>query len=277
MTAQRQQEGPGQLRIGTSGWVYRHWLDRFYPPKMPSDEQLPFYAREFDSVEVNYSFYRLPPRSVFETWREQVPADFLFAVKASRYLTHLKKLKEPEEPLRRLMESASGLGAKLGPLLFQFAPNWHADVSRLRAFLGALDAYPGIRSTFEFRHTSWFVPEVYSLLERAGAALCIAVRKDEPLNLRLTAPWTYIRVHGGQHGIGLTDAEVRTWAERIQQFRGDSIDTYIYFNNDPDGWAIENARLLRSLVSTAGGNCDTVGPSRASPPTRARGNPSPGG
>lgn len=240
---------PAQLRIGTSGWVYKQWLGIFYPPKIPSGEQLPFYAREFDSVEVNYSFYRLPLRSVFESWHNQVEPDFLFAVKASRYITHIKKLKEPEEPLRRLMESAGGLGPKLGPILFQLAPNWHADIERLRGFLEALRAYPDIQATFEFRHPSWLVPEVYVLLEAADVALCIPVRKDVPLTIRLTAPWTYIRIHGGEHGLGLTDEEVRTWAARIADFRRDGVDTYIYFNNDPEGWAIWNARLLKSLLA----------------------------
>src|SRR5438067_7252988 len=168
-----ERQGPGAssasagpaLRIGTSGWVYKHWSGIFYPPKLAGEKQLPFYAERFDTVEVNFSFYRLPERSVFETWRRQTPEGFLFAVKGSRYLTHMKKLKEPEEPLSRLMGRASGLGEKLGPILFQFPHTWSVHVERLESFLQALQTYPGQRFAFEFRHSSWLTPRVYELLE----------------------------------------------------------------------------------------------------------------
>src|SRR5579859_6115070 len=173
------------LWIGTSGWVYKHWLGIFYPARMPSPQQLPFYAARFPTVEVNYSFYRLPERAVFETWREQTPQGFLFAVKGSRYLTHMKKLKDPQEPLSRLMERAGGLGEKLGPILFQFPWTWAADRGRLAAFLEALRSYAPQRFAFEFRHDSWLRPEIYSLLEEAGAALCLPVSPSMPLDVRL--------------------------------------------------------------------------------------------
>ena len=239
----------GCLWIGTSGWVYKHWLGIFYPPKMPGSQQLPFYAEHFDSVEVNYSFYRLPPRSVFEGWREQSPQNFLFAVKASRYLTHIKKLKDPEEPLTRLMESATGLGDKLGPVLVQVPPRWHVDLERLQGFLQALRAYPGQQFTMEFRDRSWLVPEVSEMLKDAGVALCVEVRVNVPLDLTLTAPWTYVRVHGGQHGMGLTEEELVQWAGRIRAWREQGVDVYVYFNNDPEGWAIYNGRRLQELTS----------------------------
>jgi len=239
----------GRLWIGTSGWVYKHWLGIFYPRAMPGDRQLPFYAEHFPTVEVNFSFYRLPERSVFELWRGQTPPDFLFAVKGSRYLTHMKKLKDPEEPLSRLMDRARGLEEKLGPILFQFPHTWHADVDRLGAFLDALRRYPGQRYTFEFRHRSWLSPAVYSLLETAGAALCLPVGPNVPLDLRLTAPWTYIRMHSGQYGTGYTDGELHSWANRIRSFIRDSVDTYVYFNNDPEGHAIRDAERLGIMLT----------------------------
>lgn len=143
------------LQIGTSGWVYKHWMGLFYPPQLASVQQLPFYAQHFSTVEVNFSFYRLPERSVFETWRTQTPEGFLFAVKASRYLTHMKKLKDAEEPLERLMERVSGLQEKLGPILFQFPHTWPINIERLQSFLELLASYPKQRYTFEFRHSSW--------------------------------------------------------------------------------------------------------------------------
>src|SRR4051812_44793940 len=157
----------GCVRIGTSGWFYKHWMGIFYPARMPGAEQLPFYAQHFDSVEVNYSFYRLPPRSVFETWRAATPQDFLFAVKGSRYLSHMKKLKEPADPMRRLMESAGGLEEKLGPILIQLPPNWRLDLERLTTFVEALTPYAPQRFTIEVRNRTWLVPEVYHVLEQA--------------------------------------------------------------------------------------------------------------
>jgi uncharacterized protein YecE (DUF72 family) len=236
------------LRIGTSGWVYKHWMGIFYPPKMPGDEQLPFYARHFDTVEINFSFYRLPERSVFERWRETSPPDFLFAVKGSRYLTHMKKLKDPEEPLQRLMDHAGGLEEKMGPILFQFPAQWRVNLERLEGFVRALDGYPGRRWTFEFRHPSWLVPEVYALLEEAGAALCLPVHPKMPLDVRLTAPWTYIRMHFAQGGWAFSDAELAVWAVRIRDFLGAGVDVYIYFNNDPGGHALKDARQLKEML-----------------------------
>ncbi len=238
------------LQIGTSGWVYKHWMGIFYPPQLKSDRQLPFYAQHFSTTEVNFSFYRLPERSVFETWREQTPPDFLFAVKGSRYLTHLKKLKEPAEPLSRLMERASGLQEKLGPILFQFPPQWAIDVDRLQNFLKLLQAYPQQRYTFEFRHPSWLTSRVCELLESAGAALCLPVSPTVPLSIRLTAPWTYMRMHAGQWGVGYGDEELLIWAERIRSFRDRGADVYVYFNNDPDGNAIRDSQRLRALLES---------------------------
>jgi uncharacterized protein YecE (DUF72 family) len=238
------------LQIGTSGWVYKHWMNLFYPPQLQGDQQLVFYAQHFPTVEVNFSFYRLPERSVFETWRSQTPPDFLFAVKGSRYLTHMKKLKDPAEPLSRLMERASGLQEKLGPILFQFPHTWSLNSDRLQSFLELLASYPQQRYTFEFRHKSWLIPQVYELLEQAGAALCLPVSPTVPLDIRLTAPWTYIRMHSGQWGIGYSDEELSTWATHIRSFLQDGVDVYLYFNNDPEGHAIRDAQRLYAMLSS---------------------------
>ena len=236
------------LWIGTSGWVYKHWLGLFYPPKLPGERQLPFYAERFQTVEVNFSFYRLPERSVFETWRKQSPDGFLFALKGSRYLTHMKKLKDPEEPLSRLMEHAGGLQEKLGPILFQFPHTWRANVERLQAFLEALRAYAPQRYAFEFRHQTWLVEQVYTLLERHGAALCLPVSPHVPLDVRLTAPWTYIRMHGGRSSTGYGDDELATWAGHIRSFLDRGAETYVYFNNDPEGHALRDAERLAGML-----------------------------
>lgn len=236
------------LWIGTSGWVYKHWMGIFYPAGMPSDEHLAFYAQRYRTVEVNFSFYRLPERSVFEGWRTQTPPGFLFAVKGSRYLTHMKKLKEPAEPLSRLMERATGLEEKLGPILFQFPHTWPANLDRLRDFLAALRPYMPQRFAFEFRHQSWLVQPVYDLLGEAHAALCLPVSPYVPLDVRITAPWTYVRVHGGRDGIGLDDAEMALWVQRVRQFLDQGLDTYVYFNNDPQGHALRDADRMRAAL-----------------------------
>jgi len=181
--------------IGTSGWSYRHWEKTFYPNRQPAREHLPFYARQFCTVELNYSFCRLPDQTTFVHWRTEVPEDFLFAVKASRYLTHMRKLKDPEEPLQRLVTNASGLAEKLGPVLFQFPRDWEVDLERLTVFLEALRAYPH-RYAFEFRHRSWLTEAVYEQLQQANAALCLPIGWGIPLDVQLTADWTYLRFHG---------------------------------------------------------------------------------
>lgn len=237
-----------RLWIGTSGWVYKHWRGVFYPPKLPTDQLLRFYAERFSTVEINFSFYRLPERSVFESWRTQTPDGFLFAVKGSRFLTHMKKLKDPEEPLHRLMERAQALEEKLGPILFQFPHTWSVNIERLQQFVLALRPYGQPRFTFEFRDSSWLNSQVYELLTQIDAALCLPVSPTVPLDVRLTAPWTYIRMHHGRGGIGYSDDELCAWAGRIHTFLGQGLDVYVYFNNDPGGHAIRDAERLRAML-----------------------------
>jgi uncharacterized protein YecE (DUF72 family) len=239
------------IHIGTSGWVYKHWRRGvFYPPKLPQKNELAFYAEHFPTVELNNSFYNLPSRATFQSWRRQTPPEFFFAVKASRYLTHMKKLRDPEEPLKHFMDSARGLGDKLGPVLFQFPASWPANLDRLEDFLAALNAYRGRRWTFEFRHKSWLTPDTYRLLKSSNAALCLPVAPDVPLAVQLTADWTYIRFHRGKHGTGYSPQELSAWSRRIRDFVRDGVDTYAYFNNDAGGHAIEDAFRLRAMLDT---------------------------
>jgi len=240
--------------IGTSGWSYKHWeKDHFYPADLDAANFLPFFAGEFPTVEINYSYYQLPPRKTFVAWKRKAPAGFVFAVKASRYLTHMKKLKDPEEPLARLMGNASGLGKTLGPVLFQFPRQWKANLPRLDAFLQALRAYPKRRYAFEFRHQTWLTDSVYASLREHNAALCLPVGWGIPLDVQLTADWAYVRFHGGQRSHFFEDDELEPWANRLRAWREDGVDSYSYFNNDTL-WhgrpaAIDNARRLREMVA----------------------------
>ena len=219
---------------------------------MPAAEFLPFFASHFPTVEINYSYYQLPPRKTFELWQRKVPSGFLFAVKASRYLTHMKKLKDPEEPLSRLLGNAGGLGKTFGPVLFQFPRRWDLDLTRLQDFMHALKAHPKHRYAFEFRHESWLTAPVYDCLREHDAALCLPVGWGIPLDVQLTASWTYVRFHGGQRSHFFEDDELEPWARRIREWRDAGVDSYSYFNNDTL-WqgrpaAIDNARTLRALV-----------------------------
>ncbi len=238
------------LRIGTSGWVYPHWIDRFYPRELPAHDQLAYYARHFPTVEINASFYKLPTRAQFEEWAKQTAAipGFCFAVKASRYITHLKKLHGVEEGLTHLVTAAEGLGAQLGPFLYQLPPHWRANSARLAEFLALLPRQH--RAAFEFRDPTWFQPEILRLLEDAGCALVVAIGGERPTPVETpdTGPFRYLRFHTGQHGMGFTDGELAFWAKRIARATAQGCDTYAYFNNDPDGHAIVDAQRLRALL-----------------------------
>jgi uncharacterized protein YecE (DUF72 family) len=239
--------------IGTSGWSYKHWEDgAFYPPGLPAADHLPYFAAQFPTVEINYSYYRLPPRRTFEQWQHRAPGGFRFAVKASRYLTHMKKLKDPAEPLERLLHNAEGLGSALGPVLFQFPGRWDVDLARLQEFMVALREHPRHLYAFEFRHKSWLIDAVYACLREHNAALCLPIGWGIPLDVQLTADWTYVRFHGGERSHYFEDDELKPWAKRLRSWRLRGIDAYCYFNNDAL-WhgrpaAIDNARRLRELV-----------------------------
>lgn len=234
--------------IGTSGWNYDHWRDRFYPPDLPPASWLEFYAGRFRTVEVNYSFYRQPEREVFEKWRHETPDGFTFAVKASRYLTHRKKLNDPEEPLSRVIGNARGLGPKLGPILYQLPPHWKVNLDRLRTFLGLLPT--DVRHAMEFRDPSWLCGEVFDLLSEHSVAYCIMSAPDLPREMRATAPFVYIRMHsGGAESEGnYDDMQLEWWAEQVTSFLK-SHDVYVYFNNDYKGFALNNARTLTEMLT----------------------------
>lgn len=234
--------------IGTSGWNYDHWKGIFYPDHLPASDWLTFYARHFDTVEINYSFYRLPERSTFEKWHEETPADFTFAMKASRYLTHQKKLKDPKEPLDRLFNRSEGLGNKLGPILYQLPPRWKVDLNRLREFLSLLPN--NNRHVMEFRDPSWQNDQVFDLLREHSIGYGIMSAPDLPRVMQVTAPFAYIRMHsGGSDTEGnYEEPQLEWWAEQINTFLRD-VDVYVYFNNDYKGFAVRNASRLIELVS----------------------------
>lgn len=236
-------------RIGTSGWNYSHWRRIFYPQGLRQSGWLSFYAGNFDTVEINATFYRLPKPEYVDNWAASVPEGFLFAVKGSRYLTHIKRLGDTGESVERFFDLIGRLGEKAGPVLWQLPPQMKRDDDRLAAFAGALPG--GWRHTFEFRHPSWFCSEVYDILERSGAALCIGDHPDLPQAVMLTAEWTYLRFHYGEDGGRYSRAQLEQWAERIRSLTADGAGAHIYFNNDWQGYAIENARELRSMLAIA--------------------------
>jgi uncharacterized protein YecE (DUF72 family) len=235
------------LRIGCSGWQYKHWRGEFYPADLPQTRWLEHYATRFDTVELNNSFYRLPSAAAFRSWRERTPANFLFAVKASRFLTHMKKLKDPEDPLSRLFTPARSLGAKLGPVLYQLPPRWPFDGDRLRRFLRALS--PRRQHTIEFREASWYNDEAFAMLARYGVALCLHDMRGSISPRVCTAPFVYVRFHGTErYGGRYPDDHLQDWAAWLagEMARGRSV--YAYFNNDSGGHAPRDAVRLRTFL-----------------------------
>jgi len=235
--------------IGTSGWIYPHWRGVFYPPDLPQSHWFEHYARHFDTVEINYSFYRLPSENAFDRWREQAPPGFLYAVKANRYLTHIKRLKDAAEPLERFLSRTRRLEDMLGPILWQLPPRWRANPARLEAFAALLPN--NLSHAFEFRDPRWFVPEVRELLERFNLAFCIYDMPDLPCPTWVTGDVVYLRFHGvGMIYEGRYGREgLRPWAERIGQWLAEGRSVYAYFNNDTWGYAVEDAQMLRNLLS----------------------------
>ncbi|MEU0427919.1 DUF72 domain-containing protein [Streptomyces canus] len=236
------------LFVGTSGWQYKDWRGVLYPDGVPVRLWLEQYTEHFPTVEINNAFYRLPARETFEAWRERVPGDFVVAVKASRYLTHIKRLKDPQEPVHRLMSHAEGLGPRLGPVLLQLPPTLRADPQLLDACLACFPS--STRVAVEPRHESWWTPETRKVLESRGAALCWADVRARPVTpLWRTADWGYVRFHEGRARAWphYGRRSLETWAERIgKTWTGDE-DVYAYFNNDPNGAAVRNAQLFASL------------------------------
>jgi uncharacterized protein YecE (DUF72 family) len=243
---------PGRVLIGTSGWHYRHWQGSFYPSGIKPTEQLRFYAEHFDTVEVNGTFYRLIAKEVLQRWRESTPEGFVFACKASRFLTHSKRLKDTDLGLRRFFEPLEALGDKLGPILFQLPGNFRPDLERLASFLDALPG--GGRYAFEFRNPAWFERDVFDLLAARGVALCLYDFEGRQAPSEITANFVYVRLHGptGRYQGSYDDATLATWAERISRWRARGLDVYCYFDNDEKAYAPGDAsRLQRILRASA--------------------------
>ncbi len=234
------------VRIGCSGWNYKHWRELVYPKGLPARLWLEHYATLFDTVEVNATFYRLPTRSAVAAWVEQSPPGFVFAVKASRYLTHIKRLTELAGRVELFYERLDPLvhSPKLGPVLWQLPGTFKRHDERLAA---ALERLPTGRHCFEFRHESWFEPDVYAILREHGAALVIGDTPERPFQTHeLTADWTFVRLHYGRRGRGgnYSERELESWAVRIEEWRR-SHEVFVYFNNDWQGFAVQNGRWLR--------------------------------
>jgi uncharacterized protein YecE (DUF72 family) len=239
-----------KCRIGASGWTYKEWSSTFYPPKLPTNRWLEYYAEHFDTVEINGSFYRLPSAETFAAWKERAPENFIFAVKASRFLTHVKKLKDPEEPIERLTSRCRKLGDRLGPILYQLPPRWKLDIDRLRAFVEMLPR--DLTHVLEFREQSWFAGPVRELMEEHKIGFCVHDMPDLDCPDWVTAPPVYIRFHGPtktKYTGSYPDELLARWAQRIRGYRSSGYPVFAYFNNDIGGHAIENARTLIRLVT----------------------------
>jgi uncharacterized protein YecE (DUF72 family) len=235
------------VRIGTSGWEYKHWAGRFYPRDLARDRWLEHYAAEFDTVELNNSFYRLPEADQFGEWARRVSADFRFAVKASRYLTHLKRLRDPKEPLDRFWSRARRLDRRLGPVLYQLPPRWTPDHDRLAAFLGEV---PRRAQAIEFRDRRWYGDDTFGLLERADVALCLHDMAGSATEPRRIGPLVYVRFHGSgaRYGGSYSSQRLSAWADRMAAWAGEGLPVWAYFNNDAAAHAVRDADRLRSFV-----------------------------
>jgi uncharacterized protein YecE (DUF72 family) len=234
--------------IGTSGWHYDDWRYRFYPEALPKTKWLEYYARHFSTVELNNSFYRLPSENAFTTWHDTTPDDFHFAVKMSRFVTHIKRLKDSEEAVEKFIKRANILGEKLGPLLYQLPPNMHRNDERLDSFLSGLPG--GMRHVIEFRHRSWLVEDVFKILRQHHAGFCVFDMPELTCPLVATADFAYIRFHGheGLYSSSYPDEELAGWARGIAELAGNLDAVYIYFNNDVEGFAVRNAVTIRDFL-----------------------------
>ena len=241
------------LFIGTSGWQYGSWREVVYPRSVKQPDWLDYFAERFQTVEVNNSFYRLPEPSTFRRWQERSPDDFVFVLKLSRYLSHIKRLREPQEPIERFFRHAEPLRSKMGPVLLQLPPNLEAEPARLEETLALMPS--GVRVAVEFRHSSWYTPEVRSVLERHNAALCLADRHSRILTPEWrTADWGYVRLHEGAATphpcYGRTSLE--GWARRIARVWDPDAEVYAFFNNDHLGCAVRDARLFALAAQRVG-------------------------
>jgi uncharacterized protein YecE (DUF72 family) len=239
-----------RIYIGTSGWHYKHWLGTFYPAGVNAKQQFDYYKQFFDTVEINNSFYKLPPREVFKGWYKSSPRKFLFVVKAHRFITHNLKLSRPKEPLARLFNSILALNEKLGPILFQLPPKWKVNVERLREFLEALPAT--CNYVFEFRNETWYIDDVYKLLQKYNCAFCIYELGGHISPTKITANFVYVRLHGpseNKYQGSYSKPALTKWAKRCIEWQSQKKNVYVYFDNDQEGYAAFNAMTLKTLVN----------------------------
>jgi uncharacterized protein YecE (DUF72 family) len=238
------------IHIGTSGWQYQHWKGSFYPKEISRDDYLDYYAKHLHTVEINNSFYRLPNREIFISWRNTVPADFIFTVKASRFITHRKKLKEPERALLLFLQAVSSLNNKLGPILFQLPPRWNFNPERFYDFLESLPS--GYRFAFEFMDPSWHNPMAYDALIEMGAAFCMHDLAGKVSPKVITADFVYIRLHGpDEHYKGrYTPTVLSGWAGAISSWIDQGREVFCYFDNDEAGYAIKDALKLQEMLDS---------------------------
>ena len=236
--------------VGCSGWHYEHWRGLYYPGELPRSKWLSFYARQFDTVELNSSFYRLPSEKAFATWRESTPDNFVFSVKVSRYITHIRRLKEVESAVESFLSRANLLGGKLGPLLYQLPPSMKRSDEALQGFLSSLPQK--YQHVIEFRHESWIDEAVFRILRRHDAGLCVFDMPGFSCPLVATSDFAYVRFHGseGPYSSCYSDKELSRWAQGIAGLGQKVKAGYIYFNNDAMGFAVGNAMALRNLLGT---------------------------
>lgn len=246
---ERQSErGVPLVRIGTSGWHYDHWIGEVYPDHLDRCELLEYYSDLFGTVEINNSFYSMPSAETLRSWSGTVPNGFVFSMKASRYITHMKKLTDPEEPVGRFLERADVLDYRLGPILFQLPPRWRCNPTRLAEFLQILPE--DRRYAMEFRDESWFCGEVYSLLEKHGVAFCIYQLAGQQSPREITADFVYVRLHGpGEAYRGsYSDRDLQGWAGAVSSWDGGARDVFLYFDNDERGYAARDALRLKEML-----------------------------
>ena len=238
----------GSVHIGTSGWHYKHWRGPFYPEDLPPAKMLSWYADRFDTVEINNSFYKLPSSEALAGWCRQTPANFCFAVKASRYITHNRKLKDGAQTAEKFISQMRELGKRLGPILFQLPPSWRVNRDRLAEFLSELPRTQ--HYVFEFRNETWNTPEVYDMLHRHNAAFCMFELAGFQSPMEVTADFVYVRLHGpgNKYQGDYSKSQLRTWATRIKTWRKTLKHIFIYFDNDQAGFAAKNAMELKRMV-----------------------------
>ncbi len=237
-----------EIRIGTSGWHYADWEGRFYPEKLPRSKWLEHYAKDFDTVEINNTFYQQPKEQTYQNWHKQAPKDFLYTVKANRYITHIKRMREPKEPLERFFKGVLLLKEHLGPILYQLPPGLHKDPGRLESFLKVLPTK--LTAVFEFRHKSWFSEETYKLLKEFNAGFCIHDMPGMKVPRVITSDVIYVRFHGptGRYQGNYSKPALREWAKWIGENTKGKKAVFCYFNNDYNAYAVYNAKTLKEQL-----------------------------